>query len=239
MPTAADDDLVPLTPAVPSGRWGNTAGRTRVGKTLPPPGPPPVGYTAPALDESARSGNGRMLNGFYCRLVTAGWLGRSVSGRVFRAYGADDGLILIDTTLPTLDPDKKPPGVATAIAGEIGGGLLAKAVGAAQAASFRAKLERVTKALDAADERAVRKHLKGDPASRFVPAAACRKASVEPLSAWAKLSHPGVARVVLPAAPDQLAALHLLSLGDLSPAIGEFTRLSGGTAAVRINWTAI
>ena len=63
--------------------------------------------------------------------------------------------------------------------------------------------------------------------------------TVAPLSTWDKMAHQGVAKATFAAPVGGVAGLHLLSMHDLGPAIGEFTRLSGSTARVTIDWTAI
>jgi hypothetical protein len=233
--SAGHDDLIPLTPAEPTnpGRWGNMKPKSRTSYLTPPP---TVDTPVPSRPDPY-DGKGRRLNGFYCRVVTGGLLG-GASGTVYRAYAADDCLLLVDTTLVSLDADKHRGNLAlAALAGGIDGAVLEGAVGKATAAKTR--IETITSALEQADEKGVRAYLKGDKNGQLLPAAGLRGLTIEPLGTFAKLGSDAVAVAQFKAAVGSVTGLHLLSLHDLGPAIGELTRLSGGTARVAIDWTAI
>lgn len=241
---SADDDLVPLTPAAPQptagGRWGAMKPRSRAAYITPPPVVDTPVPNRPDPYAGAIDPAGRRLTGFYCRVVTTGVFG-GVSGSVFRAFAADDCLILVDSGLTSLDPNAPQGGgmVATAIAGGIGGALLAGAVGSVAAMSARARVEAITSALEQADERAVRAYVRGDKNGKMVPTTGLVGVTVAPLSTWDKMAHQGVAKATFAAPVGGVAGLHLLSMHDLGPAIGEFTRLSGSTARVTIDWATI
>jgi hypothetical protein len=116
---------------------------------------------------------------FHARLASGWW----PSQTIHRVYITDKDFLFVHLDVSTLLPEKNMNQVPVAT----GGGAIPALIGYCMAKSERAKLERIYKSLDAADEEVLREFIEGDEDSFVLPFQEVQSVCLEPKTFWGSL----------------------------------------------------
>lgn len=132
---------------------------------------------------------------FHAHLASGWWPSRTLH----RVYITDTDFLFVHLDVRTLNPEKDANQVPLAT----GGGAIPALIGYCMAKAERAKLERLYKSLDAADEEVLREFVEGDEKSFILPFQEVESVRLEPRTFWGSMF-----------CRDLLAFLKLTRIGD-------------------------
>jgi hypothetical protein len=165
--------------------------------------------------------------------VTTFW---NWSPTIHRVYVSGRDFLFVHLGVNTLDPDE----MARRAAWSMGGGLLPALIGYFAAQRARAKLDRIRRSLEHADEDVLREFAAEDPGSCILSVDDLDAVSLEGASFWRKLFSAGCSSLLTWTHPKRgKMTMELLSVQDSTVAVGEVKRLFGERARVNVSWDAL
>jgi hypothetical protein len=174
---------------------------------------------------------GGKLPYFHVRIASSG------PRTAYRIYIAGTDLLFIHLGVQSLDPGHH----ARQGAAITGGGLIGGLIGSVAAEEARARIARLTRSLDAADERILRRFAAEDEDSFTLATGDLRDLRIEPRSVWQALKRgPGCAALLRFTHPERGdMTLELLAIDDVTAAVRELRRLYGDAVQVKVSWNSL
>jgi hypothetical protein len=169
---------------------------------------------------------------FHVRL-TSFW---NWSTKIHRVYVVGRDLLFVHLGVNSLDPED----AGRQTAASLGGGLIPALIGSFSTMRAREELQRLERALAAADEDVLRQFVAEEKQSFLLRADEIGEVVIEAASVWRKMfSYGCTALLTWRHAQRGVMKMELPTIRDVGPAVAEVQRLFGQAAQVNISWNSL